>query len=585
MEEIWSDGDIILEEEEGSGADATEGGGLKRSGPDGSVPPPAKRRKVNTAAVGDDADDATSTRSNDVASPREEISPMEIVSDSAENSPPDAFACVPLEIFEHIFSFFDERTRMRVQRVNRTWHLVSWQSRTQLDFGEWTIQPQLEDLLDFVNRMSPQLIRKIVFMDVSDINKRLEVLTTLRHLQTLSVSTCNALDVEGMKLIGAATSLSTLEMHRCGKEVPEHTSALVALTNLTRLDVGLIGRMADESLEFLTALQSMQILEISRCRRISAAGLRYISGLTQLRSLDMTSCGNIDSNAMACLSDLRELESLRIARCVRIGDSGLLHLNNLTKLKHLDMRSIRITNIGMSIFTALTKLESVDLKRCLMVGDEGVRQMTNLVNLRTLVLAKCHEVSASGLKTLSKLTNLVELDLSSCRIDDGPTQHDDGMSVLEFFSSLQKLKASDCQNFTAECLQWVNPDTLRELHLERCLRITDVGFSHLSKFTNLVTLNVTSNYLGNFRLRHLAPLTSLENLMIQACQQIDDKSITCLCSLQKLRFLDLGYCNKITDDGISHLSVLTGLRTLYLTQCDGITARGIRPLRNVAITQ
>jgi hypothetical protein len=118
MEEIWSDGEIILEEDDGSGPDAAEGGGLKRSGSDDNAPPPAKRRKVNhsssaAAAVGDDADDATSTRSNDVASPREDISPAEVVSEVMDNSPPDAFACVPPEIFEHVFSYFDERTRMR----------------------------------------------------------------------------------------------------------------------------------------------------------------------------------------------------------------------------------------------------------------------------------------------------------------------------------------------------------------------------------------------------------------------------------------------------------------------------------------
>lgn len=480
-----------------------------------------------------------------------------------------------LPLFFNVLSF----SPCRVQRVSRLWRETSWQSRFQLDFGEWTTQPELESLLDCVERCNPAVMRKIVFMDVSDINTRLKILDTLSHLQSLSVSTCNALGADGMRIIGAATSLCNLEMHRCGKEVPDHTTALRGLYQLTRLDMGLIGRIDNDSLEFLTALTRMKNLEISRCRRVSSPGLVFLSSLHDLRALDMTSCSTLDSSALQHLSGLENLESLRIARCNRITDQGLFHLTNLTNLRHLDMRSVRITNAGMSIFTALTNLETIDLKRCVHVSDDGVRQMSKLVQLRSLTLAKCSDITGSGLGSLVNLTNLVELDLTTCKFFDAD------MHVLEFFSKLQRLKVSDCTNFKGDCLKWVNSDTLLELHLELCVGIKDEGFSHLSRFTNLATLNVNSNYLGRDRLHHLGRLTALENLMAQASMEITDASISSLCSLVRLKFLDLGYCGSLSNAGIVRLTQLTNLRTLYLTQCNQIDWRGISSLKNITVTQ
>ena len=128
----------------------------------------------------------------------------------------------------------------------------------------------------------------------------------------------------------------------------------------------------------------------------------------------------------------------------------------------------------------------------------------------------------------------------------------------------------------------IRPDSLTNIDLTGCSKITDNGLLHLSKVINLTNLNLSECYdITDAGLKHLSVLKKLTNLNLSLCDKITDEALIYVSNLINLTHLDLSRCELITDTGLVHLRNLTQLTNLNLLGLRLITDAGIKYLRNL----
>lgn len=127
--------------------------------------------------------------------------------------------------------------------------------------------------------------------------------------------------------------------------------------------------------------------------------------------------------------------------------------------------------------------------------------------------------------------------------------------------------------------------SLRELRLAHCVRITDHAFLNLpwgTTYESLRILDLTDcNELqdsGVQRIIDAAP--RLRNLVLAKCRQITDRAITAITKLGKnLHYIHLGHCARITDAGVQGLVRLCNrIRYIDLACCTNLTDQSITQL-------
>jgi internalin A len=92
--------------------------------------------------------------------------------------------------------------------------------------------------------------------------------------------------------------------------------------------------------------------------------------------------------------------------------------------------------------------------------------------------------------------------------------------------------------------------------------ISSTGATHLASLVNLEQLDLQSNYIGDDGVRSLKPLTRLTNLNLWG-NRLSAKGAECLAQFRELTSLILSY-NKIEDSGAACLAELTNLTSLDL---------------------
>ncbi|MCP5084656.1 MAG: GTPase, partial [Alphaproteobacteria bacterium] len=90
----------------------------------------------------------------------------------------------------------------------------------------------------------------------------------------------------------------------------------------------------------------------------------------------------------------------------------------------------------------------------------------------------------------------------------------------------------------------------------------DAGAKHLAALTDLTALDLSGNKLGDAGAKHLAALTNLTTLDLRN-NNLGDAGAKHLAALTDLTALDLSG-NKLGDAGVKHLAALTNLTTLDL---------------------
>ena len=108
-------------------------------------------------------------------------------------------------------------------------------------------------------------------------------------------------------------------------------------------------------------------------------------------------------------------------------DNGLAQLAKLGRLSPttLKLRASRITDAGFQHILELDHLKHLDLSKCDKITDAGLGLMlSKLVNLKTLDLTYCQQVTGTCFTHLSKLHQLESLDLWGCsEVTDSALKH------------------------------------------------------------------------------------------------------------------------------------------------------------------
>ena len=282
------------------------------------------------------------------------------------------------------------------------------------------------------------------------------------------------------------------------------------------------------------------------------------------------------------------LEALNLSGCYNVTDSGL-------------------TNALSQEFPALTEL---NLSLCKQVTDASVSRIAQcLKNLEHLELGGCGNITNNGLMLISwGLKKLKKLDLRSCwHISDQGIAHLAGFNRENGDGNLalEHLGLQDCQKLSDEALRHVSEGltTLKSINLSFSC-ITDSGLKHLAKMSSLQELDLRScdniseigmaylaeggsrissldvsfcDKIGDQALVHISQgLFNLKSLSLSACQVSDEGICKIAKTLQDLETLNIGQCSKLTDKGLHTIAdSMKHLKCIDLYGCTRITTHGL----------
>lgn len=214
----------------------------------------------------------------------------------------------------------------------------------------------------------------------------LRALQGKRSLKRLSISFAKV-GIEGAKVLGTLTSLSSLNLKNQVELSPEGFEQVFHLTGLQ--EITLAGQLVnDEVIADLVELRNLKKLSLESVfvtdtgigllkRMRSLKTLRiYLgpdvssAGITQLSELDLTTLEitllNVDNDRLKDLRKLNHLKSLKMLDAAKVSDDGIPYLMELRDLKVLDLNDAMLTVRGIK------ELRS-SLPTCKVVHDARTR--------------------------------------------------------------------------------------------------------------------------------------------------------------------------------------------------------------------
>lgn len=371
-----------------------------------------------------------------------------------------------------------------------------------------------------------------------------------RNVQHLDVSDSEVVDVNWLKTLGAATecpAINSLAAARCSG-------------------------INDRAIEIFARKKGpvLRALYVPGCEGVSDDGVEFVAKhCNGLRSIDLSGCLRVRERSVFALSALTGLEDVALDDCVEVSDDALRQLFiSITQLKSLSIRGCAsVTEEGLRFMHEMpvpwgtrkhrncALLHTLRIGRNSHISDEFMMLLTVICShLRVLEVTGCPLIG--GDQTMGKVGGLLELE--EITLEALPRVSDQG--IREFFcdlprTTLKRLNLAGCTKVTDVSLKCIakNARSLRELHLDRNVSVTDHGLGFLSKglAANLRILRATHlGMLGDNGVRLLA----------RKCLQLTD--------------IDLSYCLRITPACLPALRRLKRLDTLGLSRCHGLFGIG-----------
>ena len=293
----------------------------------------------------------------------------------------------------------------------------------------------------------------------------------------------------------------------------------------------------------------------------------------------------------------------------RATDSGeamelLRRLVVLPEVRVLGLHEAQRDDSALTAVSKLTNLESLGICDGSEMTDRAIAGLTRLKRLRHLRIANAN-VTDEWLRALGHLSALEDLELD-CRDlapgevatppqpahfgSESPNGGDDGPSTggrisseaLACLKSLKRLRYLDLSGNAVVNDEWGRYVgqliSLESLTLKNT-NVTSKTLEHLSRLTNLRTLDLSSCHISDSGVRHLAELRQLEGL------ELKDTAVTsdCLCDLKgltRLRRLDLSGNRGITDKGACALADMVQLEELSIENTR-VTPAGLEHLKRL----
>jgi len=247
---------------------------------------------------------------------------------------------IPYEVLEYVFSFLELRDRFKTCLVNKEWNKISWLSVRSLDVSFSSLGELPDDnIVNFFLERCPLI--------------------------------------------------SALKLGACGKLTDEAIEKIPRFNHtLQTLELWGDDYITDNGLRYLSQLTRLTFLDLSGLTLISSKGVQHLSGLTALTHLDLSSCKQVTTEGILHLKNLTRLEALGLSLCSNIDDSAVVSLLGMKRLAKLDLQGAKITDIGLSFFSALVSLKELSLAGCDNITGQGLWHLSTLTKLDKLMLIK-----------------------------------------------------------------------------------------------------------------------------------------------------------------------------------------------------
>jgi len=285
-----------------------------------------------------------------------------------------------------------------------------------------------------------------------------------------------------------------------------------------------------------------------------------LAGLPHLTHLDLKRCLVFDKDLFA----VAPLRHLVIEPSHDITDKGLVAISRMYKLEFLGLTHLsNCTTQGTTMMLEqLTSLKQLHLPYVQCFVDSHLEKVARMVDLHTLNLTKCENLTGAGLVHLQSLKHLEDLHLSRCsRLTSSSLEH------VGQLLSLTSLHLIFCPAVTDTGMrQLAQLKNLRKLLMFGCQRVGDAGCASLRALTHLEFLSLGATNITDAGLEHVATLSNLRLLDV-ANIDITDKGVAMLARLVHLEDLDLNDCSELTDLSLTYLGSLSTLEVLNVRDC------------------
>jgi hypothetical protein len=330
----------------------------------------------------------------------------------------------------HIFIYFDTKTKKRVQSVCKTFYFLINQ------ITKWSIQFQyLEKYLKFYNnkeeknnnillekkekeeKWKPNIYHILIereFNDYSILNKipksnikslefynsnikDSELSYLPSSLENLILNNCYGLTNEGIKNL--PTSLKSLEIiesyyQKLTRQIIEYLpkgfielkiisieledSDLKELpSSLTKLNLENQYKLTNDKFKYLS--KNLKYLELNKIDNFNEEGLKLIP--SNITYLSISNCSKINDNSLKYIPS--NIIHLKLNYCENINGIGFQYLTLLSNLKKLEIDGKYLTDEGMKILHNLTIIQSLDLNSNKNITNEGIKYLPlSLTSLR-----------------------------------------------------------------------------------------------------------------------------------------------------------------------------------------------------------
>jgi Leucine-rich repeat (LRR) protein len=223
-----------------------------------------------------------------------------------------------------------------------------------------------EGLVAWANRADVSQLETLNLADSIEVtNIGFAALCRFPLLTSLDISGIERVSDAGVRELGRAKSLRSLTLGRR----PLSNATLVELAGLPILEVFEVQNSArdpvDEGIRALTTREALRTLGLQGCCISDSALITFASSHSQLRSLDLADCSMLTDVGVRELASFRSLKKLRLENCKAITDGSVLILaTHLLNLASLELASCpNVTDESVVHIAALPNLTFLDLSR------------------------------------------------------------------------------------------------------------------------------------------------------------------------------------------------------------------------------
>ncbi|XP_019706567.1 F-box/LRR-repeat protein 3 [Elaeis guineensis] len=342
-------------------------------------------------------------------------------------------------------------------------------------------------------------------------------LQKLPRLQSIKLSDCEITSTE-LKAIGTSClSLKELSFSKCSGITDEDLSFIVSKhRDLLKLDITCCSEITDVSLANITSsCTSLTSLRMESCNLVSKEGFRLIGQRCHLlEELDLTDT-DLDNEGLKAVSGCFKLSSLKIGLCMNINDEGLVHVGKCCpKLQVLDLyRCTGITDMGISaIGLGCPVLRMINLAYCSDITDDSLRSLSKCLNLDTLEIRGCPQVSSVGISAIAVgCRQLTKLDVKKCY-----DINDDGMLSLGRFSqNLRQINLSYCSVTDRGLLALASISCLQNMTILHLKGLTPNGLKNVLWACNGLRKMKLHSSLKSLIPQHILEYTQARGCMFQ----------------------------------------------------------------------